>query len=317
MNQTASPLIVWLMESQIPTIRFLTQTLLLNLSNNHPEVEEDYQSIQSEGPVPAILNRQIDKGQWPYLNHYYTPKYVSTHWSLLLLNELYIDPKTPRFQDGVEYMLSSTSKLIQEQGNQPTPDLQCLWSNIIRYALHAGRFGDERLTAMTELNAHSLSNNQCICQHNAYLPCAWGVNRVMWAFAAIPQEKRSATVKDALDKGIQFMLQQYNLLQANYPAPENKVHPVWFKLSFPLFYQSDILMTLRVLAELDHLDQPAVQPALDWLESKRNKNGLWRGSSPYRQRTWPELADKEETNRWVSLYAAWILKKAGRKIRSD
>ncbi|MAT43617.1 MAG: hypothetical protein CL609_14865 [Anaerolineaceae bacterium] len=313
MFQEDHPLSLWLMKSEIPTIRFLTLTLLMDLPKTHSKVQEAYRSIQLEGPVPAILNRQIDKGQWPYKNNYYTPKYVSTHWSLLLLKELLVDPQTPRFQDGVEYMLSATTNSIQEHGNQPTPDLQCLWSNIIRYAIFAGRIGDERLTMMIELNARSLAENQCICKYNNYLPCAWGVNRVMWALAAIPDEKRSSTVKGGLEKGIQFMLQQYDLLQANYPSPENKVHPLWFKLSFPLFYQSDILMTLRILADLDQLGQPAAQPALNWLESKRVKNGFWRGSSPFRQRTWPELADKEETNRWVSLYAAWILKKAGKK----
>jgi hypothetical protein len=30
--------------------------------------------------------------------------------------------------------------------------------------------------------------------------------------------------------------------------------------------------------------------------------------------TWPALADKEKTNRWVSHYAAYVLKKAVRQI---
>jgi hypothetical protein len=69
---------------------------------------------------------------------------------------------------------------------------------------------------------------------------------------------------------------------------------------------------LRVLDELNMLHQPGAQPALDWLEQRRGKNGRWAGGSPYRGRTWKELGDRQETNRWVSLYACRILMHAGR-----
>lgn len=71
----------------------------------------------------------------------------------------------------------------------------------------------------------------------------------------------------------------------------------------------DILFTLRVLAELDALDQPGAQPGLAWLAERRQQNGRWRGGSPYRQRTWREMGDSAETNRWITLHAACILKK--------
>ncbi|MCL4246898.1 MAG: hypothetical protein KJ065_01975 [Anaerolineae bacterium] len=70
--------------------------------------------------------------------------------------------------------------------------------------------------------------------------------------------------------------------------------------------------TLRTLAEFDALDHPGAQAALDRLAGQRGKNGRWRGSSPYRSRTWAALGDAEETQRWVTLQAAHILKQAGR-----
>ncbi len=107
-----------------------------------------------------------------------------------------------------------------------------------------------------------------------------------------------------------FLLDTYRLVDANYPTPDNgKIHSLWTKVSFPLFYQVDILFTLRVLAELDALDRPGAQPALQWLAAQR-QNGRWRGGNPYRARTWRALGDREETDRWVSLYAAGILKQA-------
>jgi hypothetical protein len=109
-------------------------------------------------------------------------------------------------------------------------------------------------------------------------------------------------------------LDEYKLEKANYPKPKKgKTHPLWFKLNFPLFYQADIMFVLRILADLGVLDHPGAGKALDWLTKKRGKNGRWRGSSPFRQRTWVVLGDRKETDRWVSLHSASVLSAIGEK----
>ena len=60
-----------------------------------------------------------------------------------------------------------------------------------------------------------------------------------------------------------------------------------------------------VLSEL--LDRPGAQEALAWLAGRRQKNGRWRGSSPFRGRTWRELGGPEETSRWVTLQAHGLM----------
>ena len=95
--------------------------------------------------------------------------------------------------------------------------------------------------------------------------------------------------------------------------PEScRTNPLWFKLNFPLFYQADLLFTLRVLGELNCLDHPGAQAALDWLEAHRSTNGRWPGVSPYGGRTWREMGGAGETRRWVTLQARRVLQQAGR-----
>jgi hypothetical protein len=157
-----------------------------------------------------------------------------------------------------------------------------------------------------------------VCEHNYRTPCAWGVVRSLSGLAAVPKSRRSREVRSAIAKGIAFLTEDGRLLRADYPTPGNRPpNPLWFKLNFPLFYQADLLFTLRVLGELDALHQPGAQPALDWLERVRNREGRWRGSSPFRRRTYKELGGREETDRWVSLQAAWILHRAGRSAAID
>jgi hypothetical protein len=108
-------------------------------------------------------------------------------------------------------------------------------------------------------------------------------------------------------------LDEHDLLKADYPKwRRGKTSPLWRHLNFPLFYHADRLFVLRTLAELDLLDQPGAQPALDWLASLRSADGRWTGVSPFRQRTWTSLGDEQETWRWVSLQAARVLKAARR-----
>ncbi len=101
----------------------------------------------------------------------------------------------------------------------------------------------------------------------------------------------------------------FELAAGDYPTP-GEVHNLWSKLSFPLFYQVDVLFVLRVLGELGALGRPGAQPALAWLEAQRGANGRWRGTSPYSSRTWKLSADRQDSSRWVSLHAALVLRQA-------
>ena len=71
-------------------------------------------------------------------------------------------------------------------------------------------------------------------------------------------------------QGIRFLLEDYDLLAANYPA-DQKPHPLWETLSFPIFYHADRLFVLRVLKELNALDHPGAQKTLDWLLEKQTQ----------------------------------------------
>lgn len=306
MIQTA--LAEWLLSAQTPTIRYLTGRNLLNLSDTDPQVIAARQAIMTEGPVPAIFARQTATGHWANEHSYYTPKYLSTHWSLLLLTELCVDPTDERFQRGVDYMLSTTAnemrRLLETQGR----GFSCFWGNLLRYALCAGYTDDPRVQALIEYAVRDITDEHCRCRHNGGHSCAWGLVHMVWGLAALTPECRSADVQSAIQSALVFLLDSFSLVEANYPtSDQGKIHPLWFSLNFPLFYQADILFTLRVLSELNALNHPKATAALDWLAARRQTDGRWRGSNPFRPRIERELRDAAETARWVSLQAAVIL----------
>lgn len=299
----------WLLASPTATIRYKTMLELLELPENHESVVAAYNEIQQSGAVPAILNQQVEIGKWKYPKHYYTPKFTSTHWSMVLLEELQCSPNEPRYQAACDFMLSITQKDIEKYKNT---GFTCLWGNIIRYCLYGGWSDDSRLQLMIELTAESLQKGKCSCEWNWKMPCVWGAARSIWGLLLIPETKRSKLIEAALQTGFEFVLENANLIiQKKSSRFEKKTHQNWSKLSFPNFYHADILFILRLLKEFDQINHPQAPHLITWLKSKQKTNGRWQGSSPFRQRTYPEMGGPEETSRWITLQAASILKKAG------
>ncbi len=306
-----NPLINWLLESPTASIRYQTMREILDLPADHSDCVAEYKAIQSSGPVPAVLNQQVENGRWKYPQHYYTPKYTSTHWTLMLLEELLCDPEEPRFQAAVEFMLSASQKEFKKYAQDQNSGWTCLWGNIIRYCVYGGKLADPRLQFMIDLTAKSLHSEKCKCDWNWQMPCVWGAARSIWGLISIPETDRSATVDLAIQSGLEFVLENVNLIIENQSSTvEKKTHSVWDKLNFPLFYQADVLFVLRLLYQIDQLDHPLAEKLINWVESKQKPNGRWLGSSPFRQRTYKELGGPEETSRWVTLQATSILKKA-------
>ena len=302
----------WLLESESASIRYLTRLTLLDQSSCQAEVKQEWESLNASGAITQILAGQSSNGSWRGEHTYYTPKYTSTHWSLLLLSELQIDAHNPDFQKGVDFMLSNTKKGFLHYSDERTPGITCFWANLLRYALHGAETDAADVLPIREHLTQDALQMDWRCQYNDDRPCAWGAARALWALAAIPENQRTSAEKETIQSGLSFLLDEFDLLKANYPTPEGgKIHPLWFKLNFPLFYQADILFVLRVLDELNQLKHPKAQASLEWLIGKRQTNLRWRGSSPYRRRTWQGMGESEDTNRWVSLHAAIILEHAG------
>lgn len=304
-------LIQWLLAAETPSIRYLTMRDIIGFSLDAPEMVETLKAMRSIGPIPAILGGQMESGAWSGEKSYYTPKYTSTHWSMLLLSELYADPSDEMLLRGREYMLTKTAQEAKGHADGGQHGLECFWGNLLRYVLYidgdAGK--DPRISNISRILAVNAPQADWCCVYNDDRPCAWGAARALWGLAKLPEEMRTNQVKTAIESGLCFLIDDYNLVNADYPIPERgKIHSLWSRTSFPLFYQADILFVLRVLMEYNELDRRGTQPALDWLASRRLANGSWRGSSPYRSKTWREFGDRGETDRWVSLYATLTLR---------
>ncbi len=294
----------WLLESATPSIRYLTLTKIQGKAQTDAEVQTARHLIAESNPGLNILNKQQPEGYWQKKRHYYSPKYRSSHWSMFLLSELAIDPLHPAMQKGAEFMQACFEE-DKRLKRQDKTFWGCLWGNALRYQLYCKRETDVMVQEMKDFVVRDLQNLSH-CRYNNDLPCAWGVVRDLFGLALIPEDKRDSETQKAIKTGLEFLFNDYDLVKADYPYIE-KINGLWSKISFPLFYQADILFVLRVAKELNALHYLQAQRGLDWLLSKRQKNGVWGGGSPYRSRTWPFMAKDDSISRWTTFHALNVL----------
>lgn len=314
--EEASP-IDWLLDAQTPSIRYLTLRLLEGCPADDPRVIEARRAVVEYGPAAEILQRQSPRGDWKGEHSYYTPKYTSTHWSMMLLAELGMDGEDERMRRGAAFMLGAA--LPWEKGSRLPArlDLCCLFGNILRYTAHCAMQDDPRAVEMVSFLGRCALENGWACSYNSEAPCAWGAARTLWGLAAVPCEKRSGLMNEIIASGVKMLLEDHDFNAADYPTGVGKRHHLWDETSFPLFYQADKLFILRVLGELGFQAHPGAAGARAWLRERQRSGGRWRGSSPYRMRTYPGMGRGEETDRWVTLHALLALKNAGASVGAD
>ena len=91
----------WLLEPRNPSIRYLTQRLLLELDEDNPQVHESRNAIKSSNVVKTILEAQNPDGYWASEEDMYLPKYTATTHQLLILAE-HGATRTPEIERGIE-----------------------------------------------------------------------------------------------------------------------------------------------------------------------------------------------------------------------
>ena len=147
----------WLLTAKTPSIRFRTLVDLLGYPAEEPRVVQARQEIMQNGPIPAILSRQSKSGQWEGERSYYTPKYLSSHWSMMLLTELDVVGSDPGFRMGVRHMLAASADGLAKRLDTNTCGFSCFWGNLLRYALHAGKGNGDQVAKVIDYGSLGIS----------------------------------------------------------------------------------------------------------------------------------------------------------------
>lgn len=295
----------WLLERKDPAVRALALRTLLDRGSRDPELREAQARAMASPPISTVLRRQRPDARWPGRDMY-TPKYVSSHWANLLLVEYGADPSDARVRRGARRMLEDLANGPEGMAWAFPKDhgVSCFSGNVVRYVATAGYGTDPRLEPLVQRLVREARKYDAACYINGDQPCAWGYSRLIWGLAALPPAGRTREVERTLRRGVEFLL-TYKLERGAYPTDTKPSH-LWRQLSFPLFYQADVLFALRAIDAAGAIQDPRAQHAIAWLLSRQDARGRWAGRTPYADR----MPSRVDGSKWVTLHAVGLLRHA-------
>lgn len=324
----------WLLEPDDPPVRYFTLRDLLEHPDDDLEVVRAKAAITSYAPVCAILDAQYPDGYWVKPGPGYSPKYRSTVWQIIFLEQMGADGADPRVKRGCEHALEHTQAESGGFGasgsaklGRPPLDrvLHCLNGNLVRALAGFGYAADERLGRAVEWQARAITGSGNIryyrsgttgpgfaCAWNGGQPCAWGAIKALRGLVRASASRplgwsSDAEVSKAIRAGVDFLLSRDPVV-ADYPTGDGRVSSLWFKLGFPSGYVADVLQNLEVLTELGRHSDGKLGPAVEWLLRKQDARGRWRNRYAYNGKLWADVEQQGSPSKWVTLRALRVLK---------
>ena len=272
-----SPVLRWLLQSDQPASRYRALRDLLDRPDSEPEVRAARSAIPRTGWARTLLDRQRPAGHWRSPKDLYRPKYLSTIWNFQALAELGVTRDHPPFARTCELFLDQYARSDGGFDSPPYPGEEgraselCVTGNVTRALLLAGYGSDSRVRGALEWLVRSqLPDGGWHC----WPQIAFGRGTLdgweaLNAFAAVPPERRTRSMRGAIARGTEFYLRRGLMRQGP------KEYRPWLRFHFPRHYYYDVLAGLDMLTALGEGADPRLDPALDLLDAKRNDDGTW------------------------------------------
>ncbi len=334
-NQLRGDPVSWLLESDMPGVRYLALRDVVGLSDNDKELKSARAAAHKEGPIAEILSNMEELGYWVKAGPGYNPKYRSTVWSIILLAQLGASIREDvRIEQAcnylIEHALTEGGQFTAISSGAPSGTIDCLQGNLCWSLMELG-YDHPKLGSAYEWMARTVTGDgvapreekdapvryfayKCgpvfACGANNKLPCAWGGCKVMMAFGKWPLKRRTPLVKKAIEQGADFFL-SVDPAAADYPnGNADKPSGNWWKFGFPVFYVSDILQIAEALVGLGYGKDGRLSNTLKVISEKQDENGRWLLEYDYKGKTWVDFGMKRKPNKWVTLRALKVLKAA-------
>lgn len=257
----------WLTEEDQPSCRYFALRDLLDRKLDDPEVGEAKQMIGRRGWAADQLSEQLPDGSWVSGENLYGPKYVATNWRLLVLADLGLDKKDPRMSRACKLYMNHMSKKDGGFGSYRGETSHfCVTGNAARALIQAGYSDDPRVqSALRWLVKEQKEDGGWHCWAKQGTLDCW---EALGAFAVLPRQKWSRSIKRSVERGAGFYLNRRLHRQGRKYEP-------WFRLHYPVHYYYDLLVGLDILSSLGYGKDERLRPALRFLEGRRRDDGTW------------------------------------------
>ena len=288
-----------------PSVTYLALTRLLDRPESDPDVRTARAAINGSPLVAGMLDRMRPDGTWMEGEHGWVPMYNSAPWRLPMLGELRCDPADPRIRTAVERALAVqvADGSFPYSGKSMRGSIICFDGHLLRALLQFGYEDDPRV--QRGIDAVAKLTMGWTCRYNDRLPCAWGDEKALAAFAELSPGRRTApTVSAAIEAAADRILAR-DLAVADYPY-NKRVSQQWFRFTFRRDFRGDILETLLALAGTGYAGDPRLAHAVDLVASKAGADGRWRMEAAVRGDLPVAFDGTGRPSKWVTVLGVGV-----------
>jgi hypothetical protein len=307
--------IQWLLDGD-PSIRW--QTMRDLAGTRKPAQDRERSKIAQEGWGVRLLAKQNANGAWAEGRSsdggLYSPKWISTTYTLLTLRDFGLLPKNRQAQ--------RACALLLEGGMQPDGGVSygtwarrtrrgetCISGMVLSLLAYFG-YDDPRLDTIADyLLREQMSDGGWNCQRpsgatHSSMNTTISVLEGLYHYA-LHDRKRSGAATKAQARGREFLL-LHRLFRAHRTG--NVIKTIFTRLSFPPRWHYDILRALDYFQTIDAPRDNRLAEAIELLRAKMRPDGRWILENSYTGKTYFMLEHVGRPSRWNTLRALRVLK---------
>lgn len=303
MNST----IDWLLEGDV-SIQYLTKKYLL--SEDKKKLEKLRKRIATEGWGKTFLDQRKETGHWGV--DFYLPKWISSHYTLLDLRYLEIEPVAP-IQETIQLILENCthSDGSINESRAPRPGDICVNGMFLNYATFF-RTSEMDLKSIVDYLVDNIMPDggfNCEAQRSGSVHSSMhatiSVLEGIWEFFKAGYQYRREELEKAKKRAEEFLL-MHRLFKSDNTG--EIIDKRWTMLSFPSRWRYDILRALLYFADSGTLYDPRMADAIEILLSKQRKDGTWPVQAKHPGKVHYDMEKTGGPSRFNTLRAMRVLK---------
>ncbi len=335
----------WLLEDDAPGVQLLARTRLLGES---PESRRNRSLRRRCNEYPAVAG-MIARLDDPVASRQYK-KYEGHFWTLIFLAEMQADGRSTAIRRIAERVrgLQHENGGFSPYGKSHL-EIVCLTANMLRALVHFG-YGDTGTVerGYRRLAARILPNDGVPCtiidDYSLLTDCKMTLPQTLRSVAVAPsglaveemEGLKSLLIRKLLEVEIYryvrpdsarfrkelVPLRPEGVTQRAFTIEYKTNHPLanadllpktgWLRFGFPHSYNSDLLEAMLSLAEAGAEHDPAMDEALDIIESKQMSDGRYKMEASLNGKMLADVEKKGAPSKWITLQALTVLRHFGR-----
>ena len=293
-------IIEWLLNGDV-SIQFQTYRDLLNIEHN--DLQE---RIERQGWGKSFLSKRKPELHWG--DHFYQPKWISSHYTILDLRNLGISPQQKEIQESVSFILStekSETGCIKPIGHNGLCDV-CINGIFLNYASYFQTDAKALESVVDFLLDERMEDGGFNCQRNRIGAHHSSMHTTISVLEGITEYQRNgytyrlAQLKQAKQTAVDFLL-----LHQLYISDRTGeiIKKDFLRLPYPSRWKYDILRALDYFQYARIPWDDRLLPAIQVLLKKRNKYGTWNVNAKYPGQVHIEMEKAGKPSRWNTLRA--------------